>query len=59
MDEGGEVALILEYEEKTEKLSMRGYALPKLKMFSPTERRNAYVAEAANCSDNLTVVANK
>jgi len=51
VDEGGEVALILEYEEKTEKLSMRGYALPKLKMFSPTERRNAYVAEAANCSD--------
>ena len=51
MDEGGEVALILEYDGKTEKLNMRGYALPKQKTFSVKEKRNAYVAEAANWSD--------
>jgi hypothetical protein len=44
MDEGGEVALILEYDGKTEKLNMRGYALPKQKTFSVKEKRNAYVA---------------
>jgi hypothetical protein len=48
---GGEVALILEYDEKKRDLSVRGYNLPEHEKFTEKRRRNAYMAEAMNCSD--------
>ena len=51
MEEGGEVALILEYDNREKCLSLRGYAIPPDKQFSEKGKRNAYLDEAVKCSD--------
>jgi hypothetical protein len=49
--EGGEVALILEFDQEKEKLSLRGYAKPSSGDFSDQAKRNTYLNEAMFCSD--------
>jgi hypothetical protein len=51
MEERGEVALLLEYDKKSEGLSIRGYAKPRKTSFSDKEKRDIYLAEAVNNSD--------
>lgn len=48
--EGGEVALILEYEQNLKRLNLRGYAKARGQAFSDLEKRNVYLSEALNCS---------
>ena len=49
--EGGEVALMLEYELDSKKLSLQGYVPARGWKFSEKEKRNAYVAEAIKYMD--------
>ena len=49
--EGGEVALILEYDKESQRVCIQGYSVAKSKTFSKDEKRDAYLAEAVNCSD--------
>ena len=49
--EGGEVALMLEYESHSKKLSLQGYVPARGRKFSEKEKRNAYVAEAIKYMD--------
>ena len=42
---GGEVALIFEYERNPERLSLRGYSVPRQGQFTQAERRDAYLAD--------------
>jgi len=50
VEEGGEVALILELDEKIEKINLQGYAVPRKRAFSRKEKRNIYLKEALNCA---------
>jgi len=38
VEEGGEVALILELDEKIEKINLQGYAVPRKQVFSRKEK---------------------
>lgn len=42
----GEVALLLEYDAKEKRLSIRGYAEARTGQFSEPEKRNVFLAEA-------------
>ena len=50
-NDGREIALILEYDEGNKELSLRGHTAAKNGRFTGREKRNAYMAEAMNCSD--------
>ena len=43
--------MILEFEAETKELTLKGYTIPREAKFTDKERRNAYMAEAINCSD--------
>ena len=43
--------MILEFEAETKELTLKGYTIPRGAKFTDKERRNAYMAEAINCSD--------
>lgn len=49
--EGGEVALMLEYDQASKGLCLRGYSVGKEKKMSENEIRNKYLSEAMNCAD--------
>jgi hypothetical protein len=49
--EGGEIALMLEYDREKEGLSLRGYCVAENDVFTEKEIRNIYMLEAVNCSD--------
>ena len=51
MTEGGEVALIVDYNSEENHVEIKGYSLPKSKKFTLKEKRNAYIADAVNHSD--------
>ena len=51
MTDGGEVAIILEYEQEKNGLFIRGLNFPRKIHFSEKEKRNAYIAEAIKYSD--------
>ena len=51
VQEGGEVALILEYDKRTEKLTLEGYVKAPAMEFSKKEKREVYIQEAVNCAD--------
>jgi len=51
MADGGEVALLLDFDNKKGTFSLRGYAVASGSKFSEKEKRNIYMVEAMNCSD--------
>lgn len=56
MEDGGEVALLLEFDRKMKMFSLRGYSIPSSGKFSEKEKRNVYMAKAMNCSDYTSMV---
>ena len=51
--EGGEVALMFEYDRQLKQLSLKGYAPPKNKKFTEEGMRNVYLEEALKHADNV------
>jgi len=51
LEEGGEVALMLEYDAEKKALNLRGFSTAKGVTFTEKEIRNTYMLEAVNHSD--------